>query len=170
MRVTELVGLGANTAQEEDWETCPVDTDLLVPRLTADNKIGAIKQLVDRLHRRGIIGDSLQFFQSVLERENLQSTIVADEVALPHARCRSVNRLGLAVGVARPPLEYPSGDELGRVPVICLLAVPADSPSRYLALLGALARRLSRPEVRAGLRAATTVHELQTLLSLPHCC
>ena len=58
-----------------------VNEDLLIPQLEADSKIGAIKELVDRLHRGGIVTDSLSFLQSILERENLQSTILGGDVA-----------------------------------------------------------------------------------------
>ncbi len=170
LRFSGLNRPSAKFAPDAALEAYPLDIDLLVPGLRASNKIGAIKQLVDRLHRRGFIGDSLQFLQSVLERENLESTILAEGVALPHARCHSVHRLGLAVGVTQPPLEYPSGDDVGRIPVICLIAVPADAPSRYLDLMGLLAHRLSHAEIRAGLRAATTATELQALLARPYPC
>ena len=76
-----------------------IDSELLIPQLHADNKIGAIKELVDKMHEQGVVTDSLSFLQSVLEREQLQSTILGGEVALPHARSRSVRDLGLAWGL-----------------------------------------------------------------------
>ena len=69
---------------------------LVLPHLGVDNKIAAIKQLVDRLHQGGVIENSLAFLQAVLERENLESTIIGHDIAMPHARSRSVRHLGLA--------------------------------------------------------------------------
>jgi mannitol/fructose-specific phosphotransferase system IIA component (Ntr-type) len=165
--LADLADLGAKTAQWEPHGIGVLEPDLVIPRLGANDKIGAIKELVDRLRQQDVIGDSLQFLQSVLARESLQSTIVEDGVALPHARCHAVNRLGLAVGIARPPLEYPSGDELREIPVICLIAVPAQSPALYLSLMASLVRCLRDPAVRMGLQAAVTVEEIQELLSWP---
>ncbi|MGB1718974.1 MAG: PTS sugar transporter subunit IIA, partial [Candidatus Latescibacterota bacterium] len=79
------------------------DIDLLLPRLTATSKIGAIKELTDLLHERHVITDRLGFLQAVLEREQLQSTVLNNEVALPHARGRCVDSLGLAMGIAPAP-------------------------------------------------------------------
>ena len=109
--------------------------DLLIPQLEADSKIGAIKELVDRLHRGGVVTDTLSFLQSVPERENLQSTILGGDVALPHARSRTVSKLGLALGTMAQPIDFPSGDDRCTVQMICLIAVPAHAPDLYLSLL-----------------------------------
>jgi fructose PTS system EIIBC or EIIC component len=138
--------------------------DLVVSPLTATSKVAALKELVDQLHRRGAVADGLQFLQSVLAREGLQSTVVADAVALPHARCHSVLRLAAAVGVAHSPLEYASGDEMRHISVICLIAVPTRSPGLYLEWMGTLARRLSQPAIRSRLAAAVTAEDVNELL------
>ena len=128
----------------------------MVPDLGAESKIGAIKTLVDRLQQAGILDDSLSFLQAVLERENIESTVVHGLIALPHARCRAVSRLGMAVGVSSQPIDYPSGDDRSSVRLICLIAVPADAPRLYLGLLAALASAFGDDDfVRATLSAGT---------------
>ena len=122
-----------------------VNEDLLIPQLEADSKIGAIKELVDRLHRGGIVTDSLSFLQSILERENLQSTILGGDVALPHARCRSASKLGLALGTTVQPIDFPSGDDS------CALA--------------SLARTLANPELKHGLLLTDSTAEMYRLLT-----
>ena len=89
-----------------------LEQTMMVPRLRSDSKVGAIKQLVDRLYRAGRLNDSLSFLQAVLERENLGSTVIGGTIALPHARSRSVTGLGMALGVCDEPIYYPSGDDL----------------------------------------------------------
>lgn len=144
-----------------------VDPELLIPGLKADNKIGAIKELVDRLYGRGVVRDTLSFLQAVLGRENLESTILSADVAMPHARSRSVNRLGMAVGISRSPIDYPSGDERQAVRIICLIAVPAHAPDSYLALLGVLARTFRDEGLKNALLQTATAEELHGLLSMP---
>lgn len=144
-----------------------IDSELLIPQLHADNKIGAIKELVDKMHEQGVVTDSLSFLQSVLEREQLQSTILGGEVALPHARSRSVRDLGLAMGIARTPIDFPSGDDRHGVRLICLIAVPAHAPDLYLNLLGSLARILSDEERKTKLIAAESAADMQALLLDP---
>lgn len=135
-----------------------------MPRLTATSKIGAIKELVDLLHERSVITDRLSFLQAVLERDQLQSTILSNEVALPHARGRCVDNLGLAMGIAPAPIEFPSGDERGAVRLICLIAVPAHAPDLYLNLLGMLARILSTDQRRSAFLQAESAEQMQQLL------
>ena len=146
------------------------DPELIVPSLSSATKIGAIKELVNRLHVRGMVNDSLSFLQAVLERETLESTIVGGNVALPHARSRAVNQLGMAVGLSRAPLDYPSGDDRRPVSLICLIAVPAREPGSYLALLGSLALTLSDADLRRALLDATSADELHHLLVGNHAC
>ena len=139
--------------------------DLLVPRLVADNKIGAIKELVDLLHANGVVADSLSFFQSVLERENLQSTILSGDIAIPHARNRAVNHLGMALGIAPQPIDFPSGDKRQTIRLICLIAVPAHEPLSYLTLLSTVARTFGDAELKNALLKADSSKELYHLLS-----
>ena len=140
------------------------DMDLLLPRLTSINRTGAIEELVDLLHNRHIITDRLGFLQAVLEREQLQSTVLNKEVALPHARGRCVNSLGLAMGIAPAPIAFPCGGERSTVRLICLIAVPAHAPDLYLNLLGILARTLSSNQRRRAFLKAKSAEQMQQLL------
>ena len=146
------------------------DPDLLIPELSADSKIGAIKELVDRLHAKGIVQDSLSFLQSVLERENLQSTILGEGIALPHARSRAVSELGMALGIARKPIDFPSGDDRRPVHLICLIAVPVHAPDLYLALLGAMVHTFGDTEFKEALLNATSAEGLYDLLASRRIC
>ena len=129
-------------------------------------KIEAVKHLIDRLHEQGVIGDSLAFLQAVLERENLQSTVLDGVIALPHARGRMVKRLGIAIGTdPERSIDFPSGDERHQVGLICLIAVPADAPGLYLKLLSALARVFDDSAFRHELREAETADRMQQLLA-----
>ena len=144
-------------------EEC-LDPELLVPNLSANTKIGAIKELVDRLHAKGLVEDSLSFLQSVLEREALNSTILCD-VALPHARSRTVTQMSLALGIAPQPIDFPSGDERRFIQLLCLIAVPAHASDSYLALLARLARTFSDTTFKNALLHSTSSEELYHLLS-----
>ena len=158
---TSITPSGARTALEPDVLFTP---QLVIPHLNADNKIAAIKQLLDRMYQTGIIENSLAFLQAVLERENLESTIIGGNIALPHARSRSVQHLGLAVGLAHPPIDFPSGDERHPVELICLVAAPQHSSAAYLRLQAHLARILSDPGVRRELHQIGNAAEIHRLL------
>ncbi|MBR85282.1 MAG: hypothetical protein CMM29_00575 [Rhodospirillaceae bacterium] len=110
-----------------------IDPQLMVPDLKSNDRLGAIKELVDRMHQAGWVGDSLSFLQSVLVREDLETTVVTKGVAFPHARSHAVKRLGAAVGVSRDGVRF--GDQGEPVHVVCLLGVPASNSDDYLPLL-----------------------------------
>jgi PTS system fructose-specific IIC component len=139
---------------------------LMIPELTADSKIPAIKELVDRLHEHDVVDDNLAFLQAVLERETLQSTVVGNgQVALPHARGRMVRGLGMALGRTKTPIGFPSGDDRHEVGLICLIAIPANAPGLYLKLLSALARVFQDAAFRAELGKAESAEHMQQLLA-----
>jgi mannitol/fructose-specific phosphotransferase system IIA component (Ntr-type) len=110
-----------------------IDRQLMVPDLKSGDHIGAIKELVDRMHVAGWVDDSLSFLQSVLVREDFESTVVTKGVAFPHARSHAVKRLGAAFGVSRQGVRF--GDQGEPVHVVCLLGVPASNSADYLPLL-----------------------------------
>ena len=151
----------------EGFTTFPglLEQTMMVPRLRSDSKIGAIKQLVDRLYRAGRLNDSLSFLQLVLERENLGSTVIGGAIALPHARARSVSGLGIALGVCDQPIHYPSGDDLSAVRAVCVIAVPMDSPRQYLGLLSHLAWAFGDSGFVHRLLAAPSALEMSELMS-----
>lgn len=160
----EFAQFGAPGLDELDMAQV-IDPSTMAPKLTSSSKIQAIKELVDRLHARDIVSDSLDFLQSVLERENLESTVLVGDVALPHARSRSVRRLGMAVGTCPEPMDFPSGDDLCGVRMICLIAVPSEAPGQYLGLLASMSRILSDDAFRNTLVGATTSEDMYDLLA-----
>lgn len=160
-------GVGAEFAPATAGELAEIVSHptLMVPDLAADSKIAAIKELAVRLRAREVVEDSLAFVQSVLERENLSSTVLADgRIALPHARGRMVRRLGMALARTRAPIEFPSGDDRHEVGMICLIAVPDDAPGLYLRLLGVLARVFADGDCLSAMEHAETAEEMQALL------
>lgn len=160
-------GVGAEYAPATAGELAEIVSHptLMIPDLDADNKIAAIKELAVRLRAREVVEDSLAFMQSVLERENLSCTVLADgRIALPHARGRMVRRLGLALARTRAPIEFPSGDDRHEVGLICLIAVPDDAPGLYLRLLGALARVFGDGDFLSAMERAETGEEMRALM------
>ena len=128
--------------------------------------MGAIKEMVDRLHQAGCVTDSLSFLQSVLAREALESTVVGEGVAFPHARSRTATRLGMAVGLSRLGVDFHSDAHASRVHLVCLLAVPALRDEGYLDSLGVLSGLFQDAEFRSGLRACRTHDEMCKHISL----
>ena len=137
----------------------------MVPEMHADTKIGAVKELVDKLHAKGAVSDSLRFLQAVLQRDDLQSSCIGKGMALPHARSSAVARLSMAVGKAPKTISYPSSDKFQDVRMIFLVAVPAEAADTYLSLIGMLASALNNATIRDRLSDADTASDIIRILS-----
>ena len=137
----------------------------MVPDLRSQDRMGAIKELVDRMHEVGWVTDSLVFLQSVLDREDLESTVVRPGIAVPHARCRAAAQLGVALGISRNGIVFHLEHDSERVHLICLLAVPVIGGGSYLPLLGVLAGLFQDQAFYLGLLGCRTSEDMYRFLA-----
>jgi len=148
--------------QDQDLGTLfRIDASLMIPQLRSQDRMGAIKELVDRLYQSGHVTDSLRFLQAVLDREDLESTVLGKGVALPHARCRSVGQPSLALGISQGGIPFHAAAHPKPVHVVCMLAMPEAVPMVYLPFLGQLAEVFQAPEFRKDLLACHTSEEMK---------
>ena len=93
------------------------------------------------------------FVKSVLDREIVQSTAVGYGIAFPHGRCDSCSSILIAVGRHASGVDFnPLDDEPVRL--IFLFSTPIGLGADYLRIIGALARLVRLPSVRADLLSA----------------
>ena len=134
--------------------------NLMIPDLQAESKIGAIKELIDRLQMQSVIEDGLSFLHGIVNRENLQSTILGDDFALLHACSPAVRQLCMAIGVSRQPIGFRLGEESQSVRLICLLVVPLEATREALGLQGLVVSVLRQREFKQRLLQSTSSLEL----------
>ncbi len=110
--------------------------------LSAKTRSEAIQQLIQPLVDTGIVSDADEFAQDVERRELQVTTVIGNGVALPHARTRVADRLGLAVGILPEGelLKFSDDPTVEPVSLIFLIAVPAFAPASHLPLLQHLAK------------------------------
>ena len=93
------------------------------------------------------MGNLKGFLEDVFEREQLETTGIGDEIAIPHARTDAVKQLIIAVGRSRHGINFESPD--GRnVKLFLLMGIPRESVSHYLKILAQLTRLLKRGPLR----------------------
>jgi len=107
----------------------------------------AFMELLTLLAMNKGIGNVREVFKDVVARENAGSTIVADGIAIPHARIEGLTRLTVGVAVSRRGIPFCEG----RPPVrlIVLILAPKDAPALYLQALGSVSRILSSTDFPA---------------------
>jgi fructose-specific phosphotransferase system IIA component len=144
-------------------------SEFISPQLTklelaSNNKLDAIKELIDMLNAGGYLTDADEFLKSVLEREKVGSTGIGKGIAIPHSRAVTVKEVVVAIGRSTAGIEF---DALDNRPVhlIFLIAAPIESGGLYLKALARLSRLLRYQEFRNELMEAGTVEEIVNIIS-----
>ncbi|MCK4236009.1 MAG: PTS sugar transporter subunit IIA [Candidatus Krumholzibacteria bacterium] len=78
--------------------------------LEGENKGEVIEELVELLVKTGDATDADTIYEAVINRERDGSTGLEKGVAIPHAKCNSVNRLSIVIGISREGIDFESLD------------------------------------------------------------
>lgn len=125
----------------------------------------ALKELVDVLFQNGKVKDVDSFYQAVLDREELVSTGVGMQVAIPHAKKDTFKDFFIAVGIQKEnPIEWHS---LDKVPVrlVFLIGGPENQQTKYLKILSSLTQVIKDEKVRKKLVNANSSKEFMEIFS-----
>ncbi|AIS59816.1 permease IIC component [Listeria ivanovii subsp. londoniensis] len=108
------------------------------------SKEAVFDHLIDELHKQGIIEDSKEFKEAVLERETISETGLEKGFAIPHGKSKTVKKAAFAFArLNRPITNWESIDPTNQVKYVFLLAIPeAEAGSTHLELLAELSKRL----------------------------
>ncbi|MDB5306823.1 MAG: fructose transporter subunit [Gemmataceae bacterium] len=124
-----------------------------------------IREMVGGLSAAGYFRDAdlEDITRAVLRREQLGTTGIGKNIAIPHSRHPAVDRLigTLALSKTGLPFESLDGEP---VYVFVLLVSPQDRPGDHLRALEAVVRTMRNDEYVRQLRACTTREEIWALL------
>jgi mannitol/fructose-specific phosphotransferase system IIA component (Ntr-type) len=123
-----------------------------------------IKEMLQRLEKLGKIEHSDRYYAQVIHRESLENTGVGAGLAIPHARTDSVNSFISILGVSTEGIDYQSFDN-APVRYVLLSIFPTDMSTKYLYLVGMMARIFSNEEKRRELDEATTPAKVYSKLA-----
>lgn len=139
--------------------------DAIVPELSAANKEGVIREMVESLRAAGQFrgADVEDIIRAILKREFLGSTGIGRGVAIPHTKHNSVERLTGTVALSKKGIAFDSLDG-EPVHVFVLLISPQDRPGDHLRALENVSRSLRDDNFVRSLRAASTREEIIALL------
>lgn len=123
-----------------------------------------IKEMLQKLEKLEKIEHSDRYYAQVIHRESLENTGIGGRLAIPHARTDSVHKFISIFGISKTGIDYQSNDN---VPVnyILLSVFPTEMSTKYLYLVGMMARIFSSEEKRAQLDEATTPAKIYTILA-----
>lgn len=134
-----------------------------VIKIKATEKQLVIKECIDRLQELGRIENKDRYYAQVIHRESLENTGIGNGFAIPHARTDSVSDFISILGILESPIEYQSIDNK---PVKCVLLsiFPTEMSTKYLYLIGMMARIFSNPEKNSSITEEKSLSKVYTYL------
>jgi PTS system fructose-specific IIA component/PTS system nitrogen regulatory IIA component len=128
-------------------------------------KEAVVREMVQALHAAGHLraADVDEIVKAVLRREQLGTTGIGRNIAIPHSRHPAVDRLIGTLALSRDGLPFDSLDG-EPVYVFVLLVSPQDRPGDHLRALEAVVRTMRNDEFVRQLRACQTREEIWALL------
>lgn len=96
----------------------------------------AIRHLMVHLANSHGLKDVDACYNAVIERENANDTVVANGIAIPHARLDNLHRPYVGVATSKKGITFAEDKE--PVHLILLVLIPRDQPGLYLQILRAM--------------------------------
>jgi nitrogen PTS system EIIA component len=136
----------------------------ILPALTATTKKGILEELAGALAEEFDKLDRNKVLEVLLERENLGSTGIGDNIAIPHGKLADLDDLVLCFGRSGPGVNFDSMD--GKpTHLFFLLLAPENSIGLHLKALAKISRMLKDSSFRSNLMAAADANTIMQLLA-----
>ena len=121
-----------------------INEDFIID-LKSNNKEDTLNELLDVICKSEKITNSKIFRKEIFKREKLMSTGIGYEIAIPHARHKSVTDFVIALGRKKEGMEYASIDDKP-VKLIFMIGASDKQDKDYIKLLSRIVLRLKNQE------------------------
>jgi len=140
-----------------------LDAKAVKPRLESKTKDEVLEELTDLLEKTGKVTNREEFLRVIREREELGSTGIGYNIAIPHARSTGIKGLTGAFGISKEGIDF---DALDKEPVYLffVLAAPKNAAGDYLKALATISRLLRNRKSRQALMKADAVGEIVKII------
>lgn len=138
------------------------DDHVIIP-LKSHDKQKIIEEMVDHLYEKKRIGNRDKILKAILDREQVMSTGVGDQVAIPHGKAEGVKDIVASLGVTDSDVDFHSIDNKP-VRLIFLLVGPPDKTGPHLKALSRISRLMHREEFRNRLLHSKTAKEIMHII------
>jgi len=140
-----------------------LDKKAIKVKLKSRTKEEVLEELVSLLEKTNQVTDRKEFLRVIQEREELGSTGIGYNIAIPHARSSAIKSLVGAFGISKEGIDF---DALDKEPVhlFFLLGAPQKASGDYLKALAIVSRFLRRKRARQGLMKAETPEDVEEII------
>ena len=138
--------------------------DMVVPDLTADNKIGVIRELAQHLaeHHERLAPDDLS--RVLIDREELASTAIGEGVAVPHGKMRTVDGIVACLGRSRRGVDFGAMDGQP-THLFFVMVAPESSTGAHLKALARISRVFKDAQFRRRLLEAADADAMYEIIA-----
>lgn len=142
-----------------------VVAEAILPDLKAQDRDGAIREMVESLSTSGALPQSAvdEVIKAVIKRELNGSTGFGKGVAVPHVKHAGVKKMMAAVGRSAAGVDFKALDHQPVYSVVLLLS-PENEPQQHLAAMNIIFSNLQKDMFRKFLRQASTREQVLDLL------
>ena len=141
--------------------------EFVLDELRAPDKSAALREMCEFLVSRDPSLPPMEKLHEVLEeREQLRSTGIGDNVAIPHGRIPGLPRLVAAFGRSKKGIEFVGTDDNpGTFHHFIVVFAPENSAGLHLKALARITRLFKNPQLRRGILEAADAAEIYSLIS-----
>lgn len=124
-----------------------LDRSTIAKGLEVKDKQEIINRVVDLLEAKVSKEQLEKIRQSVFDREEIMSTGVGKQLAIPHGKCDSINEILASFAVLDESVEFESIDNQP-VKMVFLLVGPEDKSNHHIKLLSRISRLMNSTAFR----------------------
>jgi len=138
--------------------------EFVLEELKGQNKGEVLAELSGVFKKAGMVLDSGEMLDILLDRERLGSTGIGEGVAIPHGKMVGLKEMVISFGRSREGIDFEAMD--GKpVHLFFLLMAPENSAGLHLKVLAKISRMLKDPVFRKKLVAAKLSGDLFAVIS-----
>jgi len=135
----------------------------IIKDLKSFDKESVLEELSNFLKDRGEIPNKENLLLSLLEREKLGSTGIGENVAIPHAKIRDIDKIITVFARSQIGVEFESLDQ-EPVNFIYLILAPENSTGQHLKALARISRLFKNPSLRESVLRANETDQIYSIL------
>ena len=135
----------------------------IIKDLKSFDKESVLEELSNFLKDRGEIPNKENLLLSLLEREKLGSTGIGENVAIPHAKIREIDKIITVFARSQIGVEFESLDQKP-VNFIYLILAPENSTGQHLKALARISRLFKNPSLRESVLRANETDQIYSIL------
>jgi PTS system nitrogen regulatory IIA component len=135
----------------------------IIKDLKSIDKESVLEELSNFLKDKGVIPNKENLLLTLIEREKLGSTGIGENVAIPHAKIRAIDKIITVFARSQIGVEFESLDQKP-VNFIYLILAPENSTGQHLKALARISRLFKNPSLRESILRANEIDQIYSIL------